>query len=274
MAAQIIENGPDTTDTDDLPLEEGQMTPEELAAANSVEDNPKSTAPAEEDIPDKYRGKSIRDVVAMHQEAEKLIGKQGSEVGELRQVFDEYIKGQLSNQNHAPVEEEEELDFFEDPRAAVSKAIETHPDVLAARQAAVVSQRKESIQTLQAKHPDMEQVLGNPEFLNWSRATPTRRALFAQADKQYDFDAADELISNFKALHATSQQTLEGEKVARREAVKSVSTGSASGTSASTDSRKKIYRRADIIKLIKTDPRRYEQMSPELELAYREGRVR
>jgi hypothetical protein len=30
------------------------------------------------DIPDKYRGKELSDIIKMHQEAEKLIGKAGS----------------------------------------------------------------------------------------------------------------------------------------------------------------------------------------------------
>ena len=34
-------------------------------------------------IPDKYSGKSLEDIVNMHQEAEKLIGRQAQEVGEV-----------------------------------------------------------------------------------------------------------------------------------------------------------------------------------------------
>ena len=42
----------------------------------------------EPEIPDKYRGKSAEELVQMHQEAEKLLGRQSSEVGELRKVVD------------------------------------------------------------------------------------------------------------------------------------------------------------------------------------------
>ena len=37
----------------------------------------------EEELPEKYKGKSAKEIAEMHQQAEKLIGKQGSEVGEL-----------------------------------------------------------------------------------------------------------------------------------------------------------------------------------------------
>jgi len=49
-------------------------------------------AQVEEDVPEKYRGKTPKEIIAMHQEAEKLIGKQGGEVGELRKVVDDFIK--------------------------------------------------------------------------------------------------------------------------------------------------------------------------------------
>ena len=46
-------------------------------------------------IPEKYQGKSLEEVVQMHQEAEKLLGRQSSEVGELRKVVDDYIASQV-----------------------------------------------------------------------------------------------------------------------------------------------------------------------------------
>ena len=39
-------------------------------------------------------------------------------------------------------------------------------------------------------------------------------------------------------------------------------------------SRRKVYRRADIIKLMKNDPDRYQAMSEEIMAAYAEGRVK
>ncbi len=58
----------------------------------------------------------------MHQEAEKLLGKQSGEVGELRSVVDNYIQTQLDT-NKAPEQPEEDIDFFSDPDKAVERAI-------------------------------------------------------------------------------------------------------------------------------------------------------
>lgn len=49
----------------------------------------------EPELPEKYQGKSIKDIVQMHQEAEKLLGRQSSEVGELRRIVDDFVKTQL-----------------------------------------------------------------------------------------------------------------------------------------------------------------------------------
>ena len=37
-------------------------------------------------VPDKYAGKSVQEIVRMHQEAEKLLGRQSAEVGDLRKL--------------------------------------------------------------------------------------------------------------------------------------------------------------------------------------------
>jgi predicted RNA-binding Zn ribbon-like protein len=225
--------------------------------------------PPEDDLPEKYRNKSAKEIAAMHQEAEKLLGRHSQEVGELRKVVDTYIQSQLVSKS----EPEEEIDFFEDPQKAVSKAIEKHPLVQEARQNAQQYKHQTALSTLQQKHPDMVQVLSNPKFSEWVAASPVRRELYERADKNFDFDSADELISNFKEKVAIAQQTVNTEVANRQQQVKAASTGSATGTSAPQGS-KRIYRRADIIKLIKTDPDRYEALSDEISRAYMEGRVR
>ena len=54
-------------------------------------ESPEEAAQEEPGLPEKYQNKSLQEVVKMHQEAEKLLVKQSSEVGELRGVVDDYI---------------------------------------------------------------------------------------------------------------------------------------------------------------------------------------
>jgi hypothetical protein len=62
----------------------------------------------------------------------------------------------------------------------------------------------------------------------------------------------------------------ETEKAARTTALKSVSVD----TGGSGESGKKVYRRADLIRLKMTDPQRYDALSDDITRAYQEGRVR
>jgi hypothetical protein len=224
-------------------------------------------------VPEKYQGKSLEEVVQMHQEAEKLLGRQSGEVGELRKVVDDYISTQTPTQ--APqqiVEPEDDIDYFTDPQGAVNRAIENHPKIREAEQYTEQYKKQSSLATLQAKHPDMQKILGDPKFAEWIKASKIRTQLFVAADQQYDADAADELFSLWKERKVVAQQTANVEKQARKQTLKAASTGNARGSSQGT--RKKVYRRADIIKLMRTDPDRYTALADEIMAAYAEGRVK
>ena len=228
----------------------------------------------EQGLPDKYQGKSLEEVVQMHQEAEKLLGRQSSEVGELRKVVDDYISTQTQptapQQQH--VEPEDDIDYFTDPQAAVNRAIENHPKIREAQQYTEQYKKQSSLATLQAKHPDMQTILNDPKFAEWIKASKIRTQLFVAADQQYDSDSADELFTLWKERKVVAQQTANVEKQARKQTLKAANTGNARGSSAGT--RKKVYRRSDIIKLMKTDPERYQALSNEILQAYAEGRVK
>jgi hypothetical protein len=246
--------------------------PDETEQAGDFENDPVEQE-TQSEIPDKYRGKSAEDLVRMHQEAEKLLGRQSSEVGELRQVVDSYIQTQLSNQQ-APQHQEtvDEVDFFSDPEEAVKRAIDNHPKIREAENISKQYQKTTALSQLQKDHPDMQNILTDDKFAEWIKGSKIRTQLYVQADKQYDYEAAHELFTLWKERKQVVQQTANAEKQGRKQAVKNASTGSASGSSETKT--RKIYRRADIIKLMRTDPERYQSLSDEIMKAYQEGRVR
>jgi len=248
--------------------EEQQPTQEQFVSDTEEQENQ-----AVEELPDKYKGKSIEDLVRMHQEAEKLVGRQSAEVGELRQVVDSYIQTQLSQQQ-APQQQEpvEDVDFFSDPEAAVRRAIENHPKIKEAEEINTQYRKTTALNQLKANHPDLEQIVQDPKFADWIKASKIRTQLFAQADRNYDYEAANELFSLWKERKQVVQQTAKVEQTERKQAIKAASTGNAKGSGEKPA--RKIYRRADIIKLMRTDPERYQSLSDEIMKAYQEGRVR
>ena len=221
-------------------------------------------------IPEKYQGKSVDDIIRMHQEAEKLIGKQAQEVGEVRRLADDLIKQNLQS-THKPIVEEPEVDFFEDPQRAIQNTVNRHPDVLAAKQATQEFKRMNIQQKLAATHPDFQQVVQDTGFTEWVKASPVRLGLYAKADGEYDFDSANELLSTYKQLkQVQTKQVAAVDNTARQQSLKAASVD-VGGTG---ESSKKIYRRADLIQLKIRDPNRYEALQPEIMAAYAEGRIK
>jgi hypothetical protein len=262
MSATIIEQ------------DETKEPADELDTSDSTEQSQEEKPNGEEGLPDKYRGKSLAEIVRMHQEAEKLVGKQGQELGELRKVTDEYIKRTLSGANpqpNTPAKEESEVDFFADPAKAVERMIERDPRIKSAAEAAEMVRRETAQRKLLAKFPDALEVAQNSDFQEWVGKSKVRTELFARADQNYDFEAAEELISTYKEVRAAKAPAAPAK--ADPNSGKMMPRATSSGNSDAPSS-KKIYRRADIIKLQQVDPQRYMDMQPEIMEAYREGRVR
>ncbi len=222
------------------------------------------------ELPEKYRDKSLDEIVRMHQEAEKLIGKQAQEVGEVRKLADELIKQNLGSRQQTR-QEEPEVDFFENPQKAVQRTVDNHPDILAARQVTQEMRRAQIQQRLAQEHPDFGEIAKDQDFANWVKSSPVRIKIFEQADSGYDFDSANELLSTYKQLRSVKQkQTSDDGEVTRKQNLKAVGVD----VGGSGESSKKVYRRADLIRLKMQDPNRYDALSDEIMAAYQEGRVR
>lgn len=248
------------------------IDPVEVDENEQVENVQEETEQASEgvaDIPPEYQGKTQAELIKMHQEAQSRLGTQGSEVGELRRIVDDFILKQSETKAPEPAEE---VDFFADPDKAVESKIANHPAIREAQETTLRIRQEQAKQELINKHPDAQEIIQTPEFINWVKSDDIRMELLTRADQQYDSKAADNLFSQWKQIKQSSQAAVQNEVDARKDTVKRASTGGAKGSTEAPS--KKIYRRADIIELMKTDPRRYQSMEPEIRKAYMEKRVR
>ena len=252
-------------------LEEEQVEEEESAEAPEQE-NPEQE---EDSLPDKYRGKDIKDIVAMHQNAEHLLGKQGQEVGELRKIVDDFINSQTIKEQQKAQHTIEDIDdsaFFENPKETIQKLLDNHPSVKQSEQLAVQLKQQETVARLKAEHPDFITVIQDPKLGEWIGKSMIRTKLLEAADKQYDFDSADELLTLWKERQENIKTAVEVEKKERKQQVKQASSGTSKGSSEKPS--RKVYRRADIIELMRKDPERYQSLAPDIRQAYAEGRVK
>ena len=246
-------------EVEQTPIEEQPAEPEEIQEAQ------------EESIPEKYQGKDIKDIVQMHQEAEKLLGKQSSEVGELRKIVDDFVKTQLEAKN-SPQETVEEFDIFDDPDKYIENKLANHPKIKEAEKLSHQMQQAEILNKLQTNHPDFKEIIQDEKFGEWVAKSKVRTELYQRADQRFDYDSADELLSLWKERQSLVKETTDMQETDRKRQLKSASTGNAKGSGESPS--RKIYRRADIIKLMQTDPKRYQALSDEIMQAYQEGRVK
>ena len=232
----------------------------------------------EDDLPAKYKGKTPAELARMHQEAEKLIGRQAQEVGESRRLLDEIIKQQLNaKQDTQPQAKTQEIDWYEDPAKATQQQIENNPVIQSLKQQQEEMAKMAAQQRLEKAHPDYNQIASSEDFAEWVKASRVRTELFAKA-YNYDFDSADELLSTYKALKNIKTQQVQAadETLKKAESEKRSQTLKAAAVprGGSGESSKPIYKRVDLITLKMRDPQRYEMMADEIMAAYAEGRVK
>ena len=250
--------------------------------AQEQEQEPEVETNPEPEIPEKYRGKSMAEIIRMHQESEKLIGRQAQEVGKARRLADELLQRELSQKQAVQTPQEEEKDpaesYLEDPVGAVNKAVDNHPAIQQAKQQAFEYKQQQVTQRLRNQFPNFDDVIQDSRFFEWVKASPIRTRLFTEAHSQYDYNSAVELISTWNQMNPVEQrqqstQTPDVVTEAKKETARTLKTAAVDTGSPAPTSRK-TYRRADLINLRLRDPARYDAMADEIMAAYAEGRVK
>jgi len=214
----------------------------------------------------------------MHQESEKLIGRQAQEVGEVRKLADSLIKQQLEKKHDAPQPSPaQEIDWYEDPEKAVNRAVENNPILKQLQENQLRQIQMNNRAMLEQSHPDFMSIVQSEDFTNWVKESRIRIQLLANAEN-YDLDSALELLGNYKSTRNLKQQNTQAADQSLKKAddegrAKSLKAASVQqgGTG---ESSKPIYRRADLIRLKMQDPARYESLADDILAAYAEGRVR
>ena len=261
---------------------------DESTITDSVEDIPseavdnveaEAETPTETQIPSKFAGKSTEDIIDSYTNLEKELGRKAQEVGELRKLSDSFLQAEVARtqnpQDNTPLEAKDNDnsdEFFNDPNKAVNQIIENHPKFQQFQQFQAEQAQAGAKAQLEQTHPDFSNVIQDKGFQEWVQDSPIRMQMFQAADA-YNFDAANELLTNWKdrSMISKTQEVKQKAEVDRKEALK---TGTAeSRTSSGSRGGGKTYRRADLIRLKMENPSRYESLQDEIYQAYAEGRV-
>jgi hypothetical protein len=190
----------------------------------------------EEQVPERFRGKSVIDVAKSYAELEASFGRQANELGTLRKTVDNLVELQTrSTPTAEPATEKKPVtvdELYDNADAAVRRVVKEEStsriDELerklneAEQRANMVSARA----MFESKHPDYKTVLAEPAFKEWVTGSNIRKQLASMADSG-NFDAADELFSTYAQLSA-SRSTQSNEQ--RRAAVRGASLESSGGS--------------------------------------------
>lgn len=218
---------------------------EELKQAQDALDAELSSVEKPGNIPEKYRGKSLDDVIAMHQSVEQKLSRLGNEVGELRR-FRESQELELQK-TRAPQRKEVNVDvLLDNPEEAVETVIGQSSKIRKLEERLEQLDSQDAKRQFEQNFPNYQKDLASDEFLEWATKNPVRRALANAADK-YDFTAANELWSLWQERQdLIGQAEAERKQVKAAEKEKKLRDGTLeSGTGNSTEV-KKVFSRREI----------------------------
>lgn len=253
---------------------EAVETTEVVEAAPEVQEE--VATESEPQVPEKYAGKTLEEVIEMHQNVEKALGRQGQELGSQRKMIQDLLAQQSQGTATAEPTEEPvnfEDQFYEDPANAVKSVIENDPNIQELKKANAEATKAAALAQVEASHPDFMDIVQDGKFLEWVGGSEIRKELFRNAHN-YDVNSANELFGTWKQLSmiAKTEEVKKEQKKSREKQMRQ--TSSESSTSGASVGGKKVYRRADLIQLQMTDPNRYAMMQDEIQSAYAEGRVK
>jgi len=273
--SQAVEENVEISNIDDNTITDST---EELQSSQEVVEENSTTEVEEPSIPSKFANKSTEEIIDSYTNLEKELGRKAQEVGELRKLSDSFLQAEVARKNNpqdnTPLEtkDNDDVDFFDDPNKAVNKMIENHPKFQEFQQFQAQQAQAGAKAQLEQTHPDFTDVVQDKAFQEWVQDSPIRMQMFQAADS-YNFDAANELLSNWKdrSMISKTQEVKQAAETNRKDALKAASTESRSSSGSNAGG--KTYRRADLIRLKMKDPSRYESLEDDIFAAYADGRV-
>jgi len=135
-----------------------------------------------------------------YNDLEVAYSRQGQQMGDYRALIDEHIS--TPDPTAADLIEVNPItpdDIYEDPDAAVRRAVDSHPAILEAKELKqdlidqkALTERNEFV----TKFPKMQETINSPEFATWVNEDPTRLVLAQRADG-WDLASADALFTMY-----------------------------------------------------------------------------
>ncbi len=275
----------DPSDVNQLKLDLTQAVAEPTPAEPVTEPTP---APQEE-LPDKFRGKSTSEVVEMYQNLEQEYGRKANELGQQRILVDQLNQKRMTDlttntpdNQPAPQPELPDVspsDLLDNPTEAIKRIAEAAQAPALSRVEQLEGQLAQ--QRFVNNHPDYADQTADPLYSTWVAAAADRQSLAARAVQSQDYAAADSLLNEFKLFKsAIAQQVTPSSPGTPAQPASDVTQAILESAHNSqgdvTPPPGKAYSRLALQRLRMTDPETYNDPAFQQEIvrAYAENRVK
>ena len=168
------------------------------------------------EIPERFKGKTVEDVVKSYTELEKLNSRQAQDLGALRRSVDELLAlksprddTRAEATSKKPITADE---IYENPDEVIRKVVkeESAERIESLERELHNGKVERAIAAFTERYPAWQEDVKDPAMLNWIKERPYRVRL-AQAADQGAFDAADELFG----MYYDTQKKVEKEEKKR-----------------------------------------------------------
>ena len=264
------------------------------SAATGAEDG---AAEKTDDVPEKFKDKSLTEVIDMYQNLETELGRQKNEIGTYRNLVTELSEAKRSSDlekagqsddssNETPVEVTAEQ-LLENPSDVLTQVVAS----TVKEELAPILERLNQNDTNSAAQqfaddfPDYQDTFNDPEFHTWVNAKPSR-VIDGQATLNGDVHAARRLLENYQDVVEARGQSSDNDDDAGDDdaATDTTPTGVDGARKVATDtpgqggdiSGKKIWTSAEIVDMQLKEPEKYKSaaIQEEIVAAIKEGRYR
>ncbi len=152
-------------------------------------------------IPERFKGKSLDDVIRSYEELEKLNSRQSQDLGAMRKTVDQLLdiqKQQASSPAQEPSKPVSVDDLYEDADGNIRRVAkeELSGEITELKSELNQLRLERKLAQLEGKFPDWQQRVQEPEFSSWINESAYRQRMFQDADGG-DFDAAEEILGMY-----------------------------------------------------------------------------
>lgn len=255
-------------DNEETRAQAAQKAASESAAPQASDDEEELEFPADSIVPEKFRGKSAKEIIASYQSLETELGRARNEIGTNRRLVDELLQIRRPQQEKSkpiaePVTPQALAERPEETIVSVAKRVAdervSHADQRLANLEARLTE-----QDLTARHGDFRQTLASSEFQSWVNGSKYRQSLIVRAASG-DMEAGDEVLGLFKEHGPKPTPVPATDKTGSTESARTVATAKSGGSGANkvvtTETAKKTWTRSEITKLYINDPDEYNRLS-------------